>query len=405
MHQTPLKGVSRSAWSALLGNFFEHYDTALFGFLSPFFAPIFFPKENPITALILTYAMIPLSMLARPIGSLVFGYIGDRYGRREALFLSLGGMGLVSLGIAFCPTYVTVGIVAPILFCFWRFAQHFLAAGEIMGGGILLLENTSEHRRDLASSIYNASTVGGMLLASAGVSLLAHHWRLLYIFGTITALFGLLLRMRMPQEKTVRTPFSLSIWKHKGILSLLILISGFAYVTFTMALVLMNGFIPLITPFTKTQMSSINTGLLIFDILLLPLFGWLSSKVSREKVMIGATLAVVLFAFPLFSLLPHMGLWGIILIRTVFVVIGVAFFASFHAWASGLVPSENRYAIISLGYALGTQILGGPTAALSLWMYKKTGLIWSIGWYWVMVAIMSTVALFVLQRRRRYAIQ
>ena len=88
-------------WSACLGNLFEHYDTALFGFLSPFLAPLIFPEKDPMTALILTYAIIPLGMVARPIGSLVFGYIGDVYGRRHALFLTLAGMSLISGCITF----------------------------------------------------------------------------------------------------------------------------------------------------------------------------------------------------------------------------------------------------------------------------------------------------------------
>ena len=83
-------------WNACLGNLFEHYDTALLGFLSPFLAPLIFPEKDPMTALILTYAIIPLGMVARPLGSLVFGYIGDVYGRKHALFLTLAGMSLIS---------------------------------------------------------------------------------------------------------------------------------------------------------------------------------------------------------------------------------------------------------------------------------------------------------------------
>src|ERR1700688_1495282 len=107
-------------WNACLGNLFEHYDTALFGFLSPFLAPLIFPKQEAITALILTYAIIPLGMLARPLGSLVFGYIGDMYGRKHALFLTLTGIALVSGGIAFIPTYVQAGMLAPLLFFLGR---------------------------------------------------------------------------------------------------------------------------------------------------------------------------------------------------------------------------------------------------------------------------------------------
>ena len=129
-------------WSACLGNLFEHYDTALFGFLSPFLAPLIFPKQDPLSALILTYAMIPLGMLARPIGSLVFGYIGDVYGRRKALFITLSVMAIVSVGIAFTPTYKQIGAVSPIIFGLSRVLQNFLSAGESMGGAIFLLENT-----------------------------------------------------------------------------------------------------------------------------------------------------------------------------------------------------------------------------------------------------------------------
>src|SRR5262245_113042 len=94
-----------SKWSMLLGNLFEHYDTALFGLLSPFLAPLFFPGQDPLTALILTYCIIPLGMIARPIGSLIFGYIGDTRGRKEALVLSLMGMAIITTIMGFMPTY------------------------------------------------------------------------------------------------------------------------------------------------------------------------------------------------------------------------------------------------------------------------------------------------------------
>src|SRR3990167_3553637 len=103
----------KQLWNACLGNLFEHYDTALFGFLSPFLAPLIFPKQDPLVALILTYALIPIGMVVRPLGSLVFGLIGDIYGRRQALFLSLAGMSLVSDSIAFTPTYLQIGLLTP----------------------------------------------------------------------------------------------------------------------------------------------------------------------------------------------------------------------------------------------------------------------------------------------------
>jgi MFS transporter, MHS family, proline/betaine transporter len=402
-------------WSAYLGNLFEHYDAALFGFLSPFLAPLIFPEKEPLSALILTYAMIPLGMLARPIGSLFFGHIGDHYGRGKALFLSLAGMGLVSIGIAFSPTFLQAGFLAPLIFCIGRVLQNFFSSGETMGGAIFLLENTPEKKHDLLSSFYNASTIGGILLASALISLLSYHqkvdtlWRLTYFIGGITALFGCMIRKKIPNEPSYveKKPFFQSFldlrrvfWLYKKPLFFIMVISGFSYSTYSISMILMNGFVPLISSITKAQMMSINTYLLLLDFCALPFFGWLSSKVSREKLMLASAFSVVVGAVPLFLLLNGASLLTIVSIRTCFVLLGVAFAAPFHAWAQQLIPEAHRYIVISFGYALGSQLLGGPTAAISLWIYKKTNLIVSVSWYWLFLGSISSFILVALQKKR-----
>ncbi len=399
-------------WNACLGNLFEHYDTALFGFLSPFLAPLIFPEQEPITALILTYAIIPLGMLARPLGSLVFGYIGDVYGRKYALFLTLAGMSFVSGCIALSPTYLQTGILAPIIFCLGRALQNFLAAGETMGGAIFLLENSSENRHDLLSSFYSASTMGGHLLASLGVFLLSHYdaidpgWRFLYLCGCVTALFGCMIR-RSPYSVQSCVKFSQTLanlkamfWTYRKPLLFIVISSGFAHANYSIALVLMNGFIPLVSTLSKTEVMKINTYLLIFDFCALPFFGWLASKIPREKLMLSASLGVVLFSMPLLLSLEGASLVGVIGARIVFVIFGVAFFAPFHAWAQQLIPPTCRYAVISLGYALGSQLLGSPTAALALWCFQKTGMVSSVSWYWIVLAVASSLSIMVTLRSR-----
>ena len=403
----------RQLWNACLGNLFEHYDTALFGFLSPFLAPLIFPDKEPIVALILTYAIIPLGMLARPIGSLAFGYIGDVYGRKQALFLTLAGMSFVSGCIAFSPTYSQAGILAPIIFCIGRALQNFLAAGETLGGAIVLIENSSERRHDLFSSLYSASTMGGHLLASLGVFLLGYYnlttsgWRFLYLFGCITALFGCLIR-RSPQtmQSSVKishtfTNLRNTLWTYRKPLVCIMITSGFASATYSIALVLMNGFIPLVTTLSKTEVMKINTYLLVLDFCALPFFGWVASKVPREKLMLSASLGVVFFAIPLILSLKGSLLMGVIGVRMAFVIFGVAFFAPFHAWAQQLIPSTCRYAVISLGYALGTQALGSPTAALALWCFQKTGMVSSVVWYWMFLGLLSSGIIALALRKKQ----
>lgn len=393
-----------SLWNVCLGNFFEHYDSALFGCLSPFLAPLIFPDQDPMNALFLTYALIPLGMLTRPLGAVVFGYIGDVWGRRHALFLTLIGMAFISGCMAFIPTYVQVGILAPLLFCLARALQNFLAGGETVGGAIFLLENSPQKWHDFLSGLYSASTIGGHLAASFGVYLVGHYmtidpgWRLLYLCGCLTALFGCTIRCQSngskPALKLSETLSNLRFifWEHRKPLLLIAVTSGFASANYSIALVLMNGFIPLVSTFTATEMMQINSYLLIFDVCALPFFGWLASKVARETLMLSASVGIALFAIPLCALLEGASLTGAIGVRMGCTILGVAFFAPFYAWAQHLAPPPHRYAIVSFGYALGAQVIGAPTAALSLWCFKTTGIVSSIAWYWAILGLLSSLA-------------
>ncbi len=384
-------------WSACLGNLLEHFDTALFGVLSPFLAPLFFPEQDPLIQLLLTYAMIPLGMLARPLGALVFGQIGDRQGRERALFLSLTGMGIVSIGMGFCPIYSEAGLFAPLFLCIGRLLQNFLSAGETMGGAVYLLEYSSEKKHDLLSSLYNTTTVAGIILPSACVALLSFtghletHWRSLFIFGGVTALFGSM--FRKPYQAVTKPVAKSSLWEHRYPLLLIALISGFSYANYTMALILPNGFIPLVTTFTKGEMMGLNTALLVFDFLTLPLFGWLSSKISRRKLMLGTAGVVTITAIPLLMLIENANFQTVVLIRTLFVLFGVAFCAPLHAWVQALVPPSSRYKVVSFGYAIGSQLLGGPTSFLSLYAFQATGMVSSVAWYWMALALVNLLVL------------
>jgi MFS family permease len=391
-------------WTACLGNLFEHYDTALFGFLSPFLAPLIFPKHDPLTALILTYAITPLGMIARPLGALFFGYIGDRHGRTHALFFTLGGMAFVSGCIAFTPTYAQVGLLAPLLFFLGRSLQNFLAAGETMGGAIFLLEHSSEKKHDLLSSLYATSSISGHLLASFGVFFLSQQnfidpgWRLLYVVGCITALFGCMLRYSLPSpayEIKAQNSFPLkqTIWKHRKPLFFVIVSSGFIWATYSIALILMNGFIPLVSSVTKVEIMKVNSYLLILDACMIPVFGWIASRMGREKLMLATSWGVIVFAIPLFLSLDNASFLHMIGIRTIFVILGVAFTAPFHAWVQQLFPADCRYALISLGYAIGSQLLGSPTAAVALWCFQKTGMISSVAWYWMALALATILSI------------
>lgn len=405
--------MQKRLWGTILGNLLEHFDSALFSVLAPFFAPLFFPHQSPLVALMMTYAIIPLGMIARPLGALYFGYIGDTFGRRKSLEISLLGTAAVSLFMGFLPTYSQIGLFAPLLLSCARLLQNFFAAGEITGGIIYLLDHAKEKQQDLMSSIYDCSTIAGILLASAAVSLLYAFaiidtgWRFLYFLGCSTGLVAYFFRKGSFLAEPTKTPVEVRsyfaqlqlLFQGRKTLFLIMIASGFSYSAYSIAFVLMNGFIPLISPITKAEVMHLNTFLLVLDFCLLPLFGLLAHRYSREKMMGIAAATAALSGIPLFLLLEQANIWTLLCVRSLFVLIGVWFSATLFSWFQNLVPKNQRSLVISLGYALGSQLLGGPTAAISLWMYQQTHLVSSAAWYWVFLGTVSAALIFAKKTR------
>ena len=387
----PENNISFKAKCAgMIGNILEHYDNALFGLLAPFIAPLFFSEKDPITALIMTYGMLSLGLCARPLGAFFIGWIGDVFGRRSALRVSLIGMACVTVSIGFLPTYAQAGVAAPVLLALARVLQNFFAAGESIGGAIFVLEHTASDKKNIFSGIYDASSIGGVMLASLAVTLLGYcgkvesHWRILFFAGASTAILGAWLRDRQPgiKEKNVERALPSSrkslwalrvLWRWRSSLLAVIVVSGFSYMIYSLSFTLMNGFIPLVTAVTKTEVLRANTVLLIFDLLLLPLFGWLANVVTKERLMLFAAGFAALSCFPLFMILENASFPIVIIMRVALVTLGVAFSATYHSWTQELIPAAHRYTIISVGYAIGSQLIGAPSVAISLWLFRQSG--------------------------------
>ncbi len=401
----------RSKLAGLIGNVLEHYDNALFGMLAPFISCLFFDPQDPVSALILTYCMLPLGIVSRPFGALFFGWIGDRFGRRRALFYSLLGMAVVTTGIGCLPLYRDIGWWAPVCLAGARLLQGFLAAGETTGGAIFVLEHTVATKRSFMSSVFDASSMVGILVASGLVTWMSSYelvesgWRMLYWAGGMTALFGIYLRLKGTESREFvqvahqpKTRWVETVREHRKALGAIVVASGFTYTTYALSVTLMNGYVPLVTSLTKTEVMKLNTFLLVVDMLLLPLFGWVAERFGKEKLMFVAAVCAAVTAVPLFSLLDHSSWAAVTAIRLVIITLGVAFAAPYHAWTLEQVPAASRYTILSLGRTLGSQLIGAPTAALCLWMYKQTGWCFSPGMY---LAVIGGAASYVIYRQWR----
>lgn len=391
---------SRFQWSVLLGNVFEHYDTALYGLLAPFFAHQFFPANDPLTSLIFTYALLPISICVRPLGTLFFGLIGDLYGGKRAFTISLLGVALITILMALLPIYEQVGFWSPVLLTLARTAQSFFAAGEVSSGGVLLMQNTPEENKNIMSGFYNSSTMGGILLASTAVSLLGLYgdleagWRLLYLLGSFTLYFVYILRRHtdhhsLKKEKIRLEEFCSNLWTHKKPIFAITMIYGFSFSCFSVAFVLINGLLPYVTNLTKMEAVNTNTFFMGIDFLILPVFAWLGNFVTHRTMLLAGSACVALFGIPLFGLLEGASFEQAMIVRFFLMLIGVSFSATILPWSQKLLPPAVRFTGTGMAFAFGSQLVGVPTTALSLWIYQQTELASSAGWYWVFLACVS----------------
>jgi len=160
-------------------------------------------------------------------------------------------------------------------------------------------------------------------------------------------------------------------------------------------MILPNGFLPKVAQITNSEAMSINSALLLADMAMLPAFGWLSDRLTPKRSMLLAALASVVLSVPLYAFFEGATWLQIVFIRTILVALGVWFSAPLHAWIQTLVPAHSRYLVISLGFAIGSQLLGAPAAALSLLVYKETGMVAAPGIYWALVAALASLCIYI----------
>lgn len=394
--------------AAMIGTALEYYDMSLYGLMAPLLVSIFLPGVDKLDALILTFIMTPLSIIVRPLGAIMIGRIGDAYGRKRALLISIGGMAVVTGIIGALPDYQSIGYLAPISFVIFRSLQGFFLAGEYNGAAIFSLEHSNKAQHGYVSGLYSMYTVVGILFATIIATIISYfpekYWRLPYFIGFIAGFFGLYIRKFVSESpdfiknQTQDVPRSQleNIVSYKRALVAISVSSLFGALCI-MPTVLMNSLLPIATSFSLSTIMLINTITTIISMLLYPVFGKLADKIGIHRSMQYSIIAVLILAYPLILLLETNKLEWIMLMKLGFAILMAWFIAPFNAWIQQLFHTKERYSLISLFYSIGYQ-LGGFTAPLSLWVWKVSESFAAIYVILMMFSICALSSLLFLRR-------
>jgi MFS family permease len=408
--------------ATLVGTSIEWYDYFIYAqaaglVLGPlFFGPI--AQDDPPLAQILSFATIGVAFLFRPLGALACGHLGDRFGRKVSLVLTLVLMGASTALIGLLPTYAQIGAWAPILLIVLRILQGFSAGGEWGGAALMAVEHAPAGRRSLFGAFPQIGTPVGMIVATATLlvatasmsreQFLAWGWRLPFLFSIVLIFVGFVIRRSVEESPVFEAlrqrrqessaPLA-SLFRHhagKVLLAALIFVANNAAGYLLIAFLISYGQRTLGLPANAVLVACTlaSFGWLAFTLL----GGYLGDRIGRVRTFQIGYVAMALYAIPMWFLVDAGGI-GLFFLAAFLLTIplGLSYGPQAALYAE-MFPARVRYSGVSMGYALGS-ILGGAFAAtIAQWLIASYGQSWLIGLYVAVLALVSLAAVSVAGR-------
>ncbi|MFE7416171.1 MFS transporter [Rhodococcus sp. NPDC057529] len=399
---------------ALSGSTIEWFEYFLYASAAALvFDKQFFPSEDPVVSLMLSYLSLSLTFFIRPFGGIVFSHLGDRIGRKRTLVITLWLMGLATMGIGFLPNYAAIGVWAPILLVTCRIIQGLAISGEWGGAILLAYEYAPIRRRGFFGSVPQIGVALGMLLATlamAGLSLLpsesfnAWGWRVPFIASVLLVMVGLWLRsgldetpaFRKTQEegRTAKLPIVDVVKYHWRAVVVAIGAKVVETAPFYIFATFILSYATGVLDFARTSVLVSVSVAALLAVFTIPLAGTLADRIGRRTVFTVAAVAMAAFAFPYFLLLHAGVMWALLLACSIAVgVLWPAITATYGTITSDMFAPEVRYTGITLGQQIGAAAAGGTAPLVATFLLGEFDQSWvPIALYLVLCSAISLIS-------------
>jgi MHS family proline/betaine transporter-like MFS transporter len=394
--------LTRTIAAGAIGNVLEWYDFGLFGFFAPVISRLFFPSHDELASLVGTYGVFATGFLMRPFGGLIFGYIGDRLGRKRALELSVLLMAVPTTLMALLPTYAQAGVGASLLLTLFRLLQGLSVGGEYIGSMSFLSEHAPPGRRAFLGSFSSSSVILGSLSGSGVAALLtgllseadflAWGWRLPFLGGILIGLVGFWLRMGVDESPSfleardkgglADNPIKAAIGHNLGSIAVTLGLTGISAVGFYLPFVWLPTWLARINqpPLDQSKALTASTIALVALLILTPLTALVADRVLLQTGTFSAAVVAGL----------------------VFAACNSLYSGCMAATMVELFPTRTRYSGVAIGYNAGQAILGGTAPLIATGLIELSGNNLLPAVYLVICSVMAGIAsLFITEQRGR----
>ena len=409
---TDIQRARRAAVAGGGGTLIEYYDFSLYGYLAVVMAPLFFPNDDPVISLLAALAVFGSSYLIRPLGGIVFGHMGDRYGRKTALVVVLACMGFASTAMGLLPTPAQAGIWATVLLVVVRIVQGFSAGGEVGGSATFISESAPARLKATYGAFTPMGATGGFALAAAVAAtvsalttpeqMTAWGWRIPFLLAMPLTLFCLWVRNRVEETQVdtgpqQHSPIGLVFRRHGKALAQATAISAATNGTAYIGLTYMSIHLIQRLGYDPTPVYWVTTGAIGISGLCMPLGGQLGDSIGVNRLMAAGLIGYFFLTYPMMAIMTD----SLAVAAIAFLVImmnTVATQVSAYTLLPQLFDQPARYSGVAMAWNLGVIVMGGSAPFLAVWLIERTGIILAPAFFVMGVALIGLIAVMSIRK-------
>ena len=410
---------TKLVFSSGIASIFEWYDYTLFGHFAAIWAKQFFPSEDINASMLNAFAAFALGYLMRPIGGIVFGVIGDKFGRKTALSTSVMCMAIPTALIGLLPSYSSIGVAATVLMVLARMLQGLSMGGALTGSMSFIIEHTPHKHRGFVGSIPMSSICIGILLGSLVSSLTqwaltaedfeSWGWRIPFLLGIFVMYAGIYIKRHTQEtplftsikthDAIVKSPLKIVFKKYWFDMIISILINSTGSVIFYLQAIYLINYLHIATNIESGAINyMVNISYIIMAIVTL-FSGWLSDVFGRRKIYVVLNVIIMLSIFSVMEMFEHGNLEGVWIAQIILSLLAAMYIGAEPALQAEFYPTNIRNTALSLSYNTATSLFGGTAPYVFHLLYYKTGMVTSAAYYIVACSVCSLCALYFYKNR------